>query len=187
MQGRADAGAEHSLNLPELLARRRVVVLSWCRGSEEQVAKLRKCLEEIFRNVSLAHDVVAICIELGEGNSGACNPEIAHVLRRCVADKLHFQLEVLTKVIERLGGAFQQCRGGKRREGYRMSASNYQRSRQVLQGLVQGADPEIGRSPRQRSCGACILQGVRGRKTQPLGVLVGRVGASSFMVQPELG
>jgi hypothetical protein len=33
---------------------------------------------------------------------------MAHVLRRCVADKLHFQLEVLTNVIERLGGA----RGG---------------------------------------------------------------------------
>ena len=74
------------------------------RGSEEQVAKLRKRLEEVFRNVSLAHDVVAICIELSEGNSGDFNAEMAHVLRRCAADKLHFQMEVLTKVIERLGG-----------------------------------------------------------------------------------
>jgi hypothetical protein len=74
------------------------------RGSEEQVAKLRKRLEEIFGNVSLAHDVVAICIELSEGNTGDFNPEMAHVLRRCVAEKLHFQLEVLTSVIERLGG-----------------------------------------------------------------------------------
>lgn len=74
------------------------------RGSEEQVAKLRKRLEEVFRNVSLAHDVVAICIELSEGNSGDFNAEMAHVLRRCAVDKLHFQMEVLTKVIERLGG-----------------------------------------------------------------------------------
>src|ERR1700722_994652 len=74
------------------------------KGSEEQVAKLRKRLEEVFGNVSLAHDVVAICIELSEGNSGDFNPEMAHVLRRCVADKLHFQLGVLTNVIERLGG-----------------------------------------------------------------------------------
>jgi hypothetical protein len=73
-------------------------------GSEEQVAKLRKRLEEVFRNVSLAHDVVAICIELSEGNSGDFNAEMAHVLRRCAADRLHFQIEVLTKVIERLGG-----------------------------------------------------------------------------------
>jgi hypothetical protein len=73
-------------------------------GSEEQVTKLRKRLEEVFGNVSLAHDVVAICIELSEGNTGDFNPEMAHVLRRCVAEKLHFQLEVLTSVIERLGG-----------------------------------------------------------------------------------
>ena len=73
-------------------------------GSEEQVAKLRKRLEEVFRNVSVAHDVVAICIELSEGNSGDFDAEMAHVLRRCAADKLHFQMEVLTKVIERLGG-----------------------------------------------------------------------------------
>ena len=74
------------------------------RGSEEQVAKLRKRLEEVFRNISLAHDVVAVCIELTEGNSGDFNAEMAHVLRRCAADKLRFQMEVLTKVIERLGG-----------------------------------------------------------------------------------
>ncbi len=74
------------------------------RGSEEQIAKLRKRLEEVFRNVSLAHDVVAICIELGESSSGDFNAEMVHVLRRCAADRLRFQLEVLTKVIERLGG-----------------------------------------------------------------------------------
>src|SRR6185312_11665265 len=74
------------------------------KGSEEQVIKLRKRLEDVFRNVSLAHDVVALCVELSQGNSGDFNPEIAHVLRRCAAEKLYFQMEVLTKVIERLGG-----------------------------------------------------------------------------------
>ena len=74
------------------------------RGSEEQVAKLRRRLEDVFRNVALAHDVVTLCVELSEGNAGEFNPEIAHVLRRCAADKLHFQMEMLTKVIERLGG-----------------------------------------------------------------------------------
>ena len=74
------------------------------KGSEEQVAKLRKRLEEVFRNVSLAHDVVVVCIELSQGTSSDFNTEVAHVLRRCVADKLHFQMEVLTNVVERLGG-----------------------------------------------------------------------------------
>lgn len=76
------------------------------RGSKDQVIKLRKRLEDVCRNVSLAHDVVALCVELSQGNSGGdFNPEIAHVLRRCAADRLHFQMETLTKVIERLGGA----------------------------------------------------------------------------------
>ena len=74
------------------------------KGSEEQVAKLRKRLEEVFRNVSLAHDVVVVCIELSQGTSADFNPEVAHVLRRCAADKLYFQMGVLTNVIERLGG-----------------------------------------------------------------------------------
>jgi hypothetical protein len=33
--------------------------------------KLRKRLEDVFRNVSLAHDVVALCVELSQGDSGA--------------------------------------------------------------------------------------------------------------------
>ena len=74
------------------------------KGSEEQVAKLRKRLEEVFRNVSLAHDVVVVCIELSQGTSADFNAEVAHVLRRCAADKLYFQMGVLTNVIERLGG-----------------------------------------------------------------------------------
>jgi hypothetical protein len=65
------------------------------KGSEEQVIKLRKRLEDVFRNVSLAHDVVALCVELSQG-SGDFNPEIAHVLRRCAAEKLYFQMKVLT-------------------------------------------------------------------------------------------
>ena len=114
------------------------------KGSEEQVVKLRKRLEDVYRNVSLTHDVVAICIELTEGNSGDFNPEMAHVLRRCAADRLYFQLEVLTKVIERLWGHhdFERCRSRDRWEDHRMSTLNYQRSRQVLQALVQGVDPE---------------------------------------------
>ena len=74
------------------------------RGSEEQVAKLRKRLEEVIRNVSLAHDVVVVCIELSQGASADFNPEVEHVLRRCAADRLYFQMGVLTNVIERLGG-----------------------------------------------------------------------------------
>ncbi len=73
------------------------------RGNEEQPAKLRKRLEEVLGNVSLAHDVVVVCIELSQDTFSDFNTEVAHVLRRCVADKLYFQMSVLTNVIEQLG------------------------------------------------------------------------------------
>jgi hypothetical protein len=78
--------------------------IPFLRGSEEQAMKLRKRLEEVFGNMALAHDVVTICLELGQANVGDFNGEIAHVLRCCAADRLHFQMHALTKVIERLGG-----------------------------------------------------------------------------------
>jgi len=71
------------------------------RGSEDQVTKLRKRLEDVCRNVSLAHDVVTVCVELS-GSSGYFNAEISHVLRHCAADRLHLQMEALIIVIERL-------------------------------------------------------------------------------------
>ena len=74
------------------------------RSSEEQVAKLRRRLEHVFTNVALAHDVAVVCAELGRGDTADFNAEIAHVLQRCVADKLRFQIQLLTNVIERLGG-----------------------------------------------------------------------------------
>ena len=73
-------------------------------SGEEQVIKLRRRLEDVFRNVSLVHDVVTVCVELSQGSSGDFNSEIANVLRRCAADRLRFQMTVLTNVIDRLGG-----------------------------------------------------------------------------------
>ena len=74
------------------------------QGSHEQVIKLRKRLEDVFGNISLVQDVVIICLELSQADVGDFNPEIAHVLRRCAADRLFFQMRILTSVIERLGG-----------------------------------------------------------------------------------
>jgi hypothetical protein len=71
-------------------------------SSEEQTVKLRRRLEDVFQSVSLVHDVVTVCVELSQGSSGDFNSEIAHVLRFCAADRLRFQMTVLTSVIERL-------------------------------------------------------------------------------------
>ncbi len=63
----------------------------------------------------LEGDVVVVCIELSQGTSSDFNPEVAHVLRRCAADKLYFQMGVLTNVIERLGGKTENSFPGGRR------------------------------------------------------------------------
>jgi hypothetical protein len=73
-------------------------------SGEEQTVRLRSRLEDVFQSMSLVHDVVTVCVELSQGSSGDFNPEIANVLRCCAADRLRFQMTVLTNVIERLNG-----------------------------------------------------------------------------------
>jgi hypothetical protein len=90
-----------AMNTIEQLARPFVTPLE---GSEGQTAvKLRKRLEDVLSSVLLVHDVVTVCVELSQGSTGDFNAEIANVLRRCAADRLRFQMTVLTNVIERLG------------------------------------------------------------------------------------
>jgi hypothetical protein len=74
------------------------------QSSHEQAVKLRKRLEDVFGNMALVRDVVTVCVELGQANAGDFNREIAHVLQRCAADRLSFQMRLLNGVIERLGG-----------------------------------------------------------------------------------
>ena len=110
------------------------------KGSEEQVVKLRKRLEDVFRNVSLAHDVVAICIELSEGNTGDFNPEMAHVLRRCAAERLHFQMEVLTTIqdiSDRRAQAYQLLDEGLRNNNSKVIATAGRQLRQIDQSAAE--------------------------------------------------
>jgi hypothetical protein len=74
------------------------------RGSEEQLSRLRKQLGNVFDEISLVHDVVAVCSELCHKASGDFSPELEHVMRRSVCNSLHNQMRHLTKIIERFGG-----------------------------------------------------------------------------------
>ena len=78
--------------------------IPFLRCCEEQAVKLRKRLEEMFGNIELVHDVIVLSIEVCEANGGDFNPEMAHVLRRCGANRLFAQMRVLTGMIERFGG-----------------------------------------------------------------------------------
>ena len=48
--------------------------IPFLRTNEEQAAKVRKRLEDIFSNISLVHDVIVMSIEVCESNSGDFNP-----------------------------------------------------------------------------------------------------------------
>jgi hypothetical protein len=68
--------------------------------SERRLAKMRRQLEEMFRSLDLAHDEISV---LSEAARSEGQPEIANV-SLSVCNRLFGQLELLTSIIERLGG-----------------------------------------------------------------------------------
>lgn len=75
--------------------------IPFVRDSELRLAKMRKQLEELFRRLDLLHDEITVAADAARSNSLF---ELGNMLRLSVAAKLFGQLELLTKIIERLGG-----------------------------------------------------------------------------------
>jgi hypothetical protein len=70
------------------------------RSSEEQAAKIRWQLENVYNDLKLVQDLLRVC-------SGASKDDVEtrdHVLRRCGSDRLFSVQRTLTKIIERFGG-----------------------------------------------------------------------------------
>ena len=74
------------------------------RSNEEQLAKIRRQLEGMFRELRLVQDVIMICGGVCESISSDLDGEIEHVLRRCGSDRLFSVLKTLTEIVERFGG-----------------------------------------------------------------------------------
>jgi hypothetical protein len=72
---------------------------------EQRLIKLRTRLEKHFEELSLAHDVVCISVQTLARQRSDYDPEVAHVLTRCVVDKMHGQLRSVAHIIQQLGGA----------------------------------------------------------------------------------
>jgi hypothetical protein len=68
--------------------------------SERRLAKMRRQLEDMFRSLDLVHDEISV---LSEAARSEGQPEIANV-SLSVCNRLFGQLELLTSIIERLGG-----------------------------------------------------------------------------------
>ena len=74
------------------------------KSNEEQLAKIRRQLEGMFRELRLVQDVIMVCGGARESISFDFDDEVEHVLRRCGSDRLFSVLKTLTEIVERFGG-----------------------------------------------------------------------------------
>ncbi len=74
------------------------------KSNEEQLAKIRRQLEGMFRELRLVQDVIMVCGGACESISSDLDSEVEHVLRRCGSDRLFNVLKTLTEIVERFGG-----------------------------------------------------------------------------------
>jgi hypothetical protein len=74
------------------------------KSNEEQLAKMRRQLEGMFRELRLVKDVIMVCGGACESISAELDGEVEHVMRRCGSDRLFNVLKTLTEIVERFGG-----------------------------------------------------------------------------------
>ena len=74
------------------------------KSNEEQLAKIRRQLEGVFRELRLVQDVIMVCGGVRESISSDFDDEVEHVLRGCGSDRLSVVLKILTEIVERFGG-----------------------------------------------------------------------------------
>lgn len=74
------------------------------KSNEGQLAKIRRQLEGVFRELRLVQDVIRVCGGVREPGSSNLDGEVEHVLRRCGSDRLFSVPKTLTEIVERFGG-----------------------------------------------------------------------------------
>jgi hypothetical protein len=73
------------------------------KSNEEQLAKVRRRLEDVFQNLNLIHDLMTVCAH-AVASGDDCGSEASRCLELIGGNRLYGQLRVLTNIIERLGG-----------------------------------------------------------------------------------
>lgn len=74
------------------------------KPSEEQVGKIRRQLEGIFRELDLIDSVMMLCGAASKNVNSDFDEEVEHVLRRCGSDRMNSVKRSLTEIVERFGG-----------------------------------------------------------------------------------
>ena len=85
--------------------------IPFLRTDEEQIAKIRRQLEGVFRELDLVHDVIVVCdvaahvdINIATHGDVDLGDAVPHVIRRCATNRLHSAMKTLTELVERFGG-----------------------------------------------------------------------------------
>jgi len=78
--------------------------IPFLKSDEEQIAKIRRQLEGMFRELRLVQDVIRVCGGVAGTVGFDLDDEVEHVLHRCGSDRLHSILKTLTQIVERFGG-----------------------------------------------------------------------------------
>ena len=78
--------------------------IPFLKSDEEQIGKIRRQLEAMFRELRLVQDVIMVCGRVCEAVNSDFDDEVGHVLRRCASDRMYSVLKALTQIVERFGG-----------------------------------------------------------------------------------
>lgn len=81
------------------------------KSDEEQIARIRRQLEGMFRELRLVQDVIRVCGAVAGTVGFDLDDEVEHVLHRCGSDRLHSILKTLTQIVERFGGSTEMSEG----------------------------------------------------------------------------
>lgn len=85
--------------------------IPFLNSDEEQIGKIRRQLEGVFRELDLVHDVIVVCdiaahaeINIASHGDVDLGDAVPHVIRRCGTNRLYTAMRTLTEVVERFGG-----------------------------------------------------------------------------------
>jgi hypothetical protein len=85
--------------------------IPFLKSDEEQIGKIRRQLEGVFRELDLVHDVIVVCdiaahaeINIASHGDVELGDAVPHVIRRCATNRLYTAMKALTQIVERFGG-----------------------------------------------------------------------------------
>jgi hypothetical protein len=87
--------------------------IPFLKSDEEQIGKIRRQLEGVFRELDLVHDVIVVCdiaahaeINIASHGDVELGDAVPHVIRRCATNRLYTAMKALTQIVDELSARF---------------------------------------------------------------------------------